>query len=100
MAIVTMREAKAKLTELARRVEKGESITVTRNGKPVLQLTAPAKSGGVNWAGIEEFKKKHGLKKLVTWVSPDFDEPLPADFLSTKAREPKKPAPKNAKPRA
>ena len=38
MRTVSMKEAKDRLTALARRVEKGEVITVTRNGKPVLDL--------------------------------------------------------------
>jgi prevent-host-death family protein len=32
-------EAKTKLSELLDRVERGESLTITRNGKPVARLT-------------------------------------------------------------
>ncbi len=35
-------EAKNRLSELLDRVQKGEEITITRNGKPVARLVAPA----------------------------------------------------------
>jgi prevent-host-death family protein len=95
MPTVTMREAKAKLPELARRVEQGESITITRNGQPVLELVAPRKRGGINLAGVEEMKRRPGVDKLVNWVSPDFDDPLPEDFLISSV---KLPAVKESKP--
>ena len=41
MTTVSIKEAKDKLTALARRVEKGETVTVTRNGKPVFDLVPP-----------------------------------------------------------
>jgi prevent-host-death family protein len=82
MTTVSMREAKNKLTELARRVEGGETIIVTRHGKPVLDLVPhKAKQGGINWEALEAFKKKHGIDKIVTYIADDFDDPLPEDFL-------------------
>jgi prevent-host-death family protein len=36
-------EAKTKLSALLDRVEKGEEIIITRHGKPVARLTAPAR---------------------------------------------------------
>jgi prevent-host-death family protein len=41
MKTVTIREAKNRLTELAREFEAGETIVVTRNGRPVLDLVPP-----------------------------------------------------------
>src|SRR5947209_3898195 len=38
MTIVSIKEAKNRLTALARLVEKGETVVVTRNGKPVFEL--------------------------------------------------------------
>jgi prevent-host-death family protein len=37
---VTAYEAKTKLPELLRRVEAGESFTITRRGRPVAEITA------------------------------------------------------------
>lgn len=81
MVQIPIREAKNKLTELARRVEAGETITVTRNGKPVMELVPTKKKGGIDWEGFEAFKKERGITQFVTYISPDFDDPLPEDFL-------------------
>lgn len=40
MDTVSLAEAKARLSELIDRVEAGESIDITRRGKPVARLTA------------------------------------------------------------
>jgi prevent-host-death family protein len=37
---VNLAEAKARLSELVDKVEAGESVTITRHGKPVAQLSA------------------------------------------------------------
>lgn len=81
MANVSIREAKTRLTELARRVEKGETIVVTRNGKPVLDLVPHRRKGGLNLDAIDEFKRKYGIAELVPYIAEDFDAPLPEDFL-------------------
>lgn len=43
MDMVSLADAKAHLSELVDRVEAGESIDITRRGKPVARLTAVAK---------------------------------------------------------
>jgi prevent-host-death family protein len=83
MTQVSIREAKNKLTELARRVEAGETITVTRNGKPVMELVPATKKGGINWEGLAAFKKEHGITNFFGEIPTDFDDPLPEDFLIT-----------------
>jgi len=81
MTIVPIKEAKNRLTELARRVEKGESVTVTRNGKPIFDLVPHRGRGGLNLKALAAFKKKHRIRNLVTRIAEDFDEPLVEDFL-------------------
>jgi len=82
MKTVSIRDAKNRLTELAREVEDGETITVTRNGKPVFDLVPhKPRRGGLRWEAIDEFKRKHKIKKIVLRISDDFDDPLPEDFL-------------------
>ena len=81
MTTVSLREARNRLTELARRVEAGETVVVTRNGRPVLDLV-PHPRGGLDLAAGERFKAKHGIAgPLVPYIAPDFDDPLPEDFL-------------------
>ena len=79
--MVSMKEAKNRLTELARRVEAGEAVTITRNGKPILDLVPHKKTGGINWEALEAYKREHGITRFVEEIPEDFDEPLPEDFL-------------------
>ncbi len=81
---VPVKEAKAKLTELLRAVEAGERITLTRHGKPIADLVP-------HLAGTEQ-KPMSVLERVaawhkanptpdIGWVSDDFDDQLPEDFL-------------------
>ncbi|QGM93309.1 type II toxin-antitoxin system Phd/YefM family antitoxin [Methylocystis rosea] len=81
MTTVSIKEAKNRLTELARQVEKGETIVVTRNGKPVFDLVPHQPKRGLRLDAVDEFKKRHGLQSIVTFIAEDFDAPLPEDFL-------------------
>ena len=81
MRTVSIKEAKDRLTALARRVEKGETIVVTRNGKPVLDLVPHRQKAGLRLEAIAAFKRKHGIRSIVTRIADDFDAPLLEDFL-------------------
>jgi prevent-host-death family protein len=81
MAIVSIREAKSRLTELARRVEQGETVVVTRNGRPVLDLVPHRARGRLDLTAAERFKAKHGIAQIVPAITDDFDDPLPEDML-------------------
>jgi antitoxin (DNA-binding transcriptional repressor) of toxin-antitoxin stability system len=81
---VSIKEAKDKLPELVRRAEAGETVVITRDGKPVADLSLhKVKRGGINWEALEDYKKKHGITKFVEFIAEDFDDPLPEDFLIT-----------------
>lgn len=89
MDTFTLEEAEARLAELAARVEQGETIVLTRDGKPVLDLVPHKKrTGGIDRAALEQFKRERGIDKIVTYIAPDFDDPLPEDFLITPLPEP------------
>jgi antitoxin (DNA-binding transcriptional repressor) of toxin-antitoxin stability system len=81
---ITVKEAETRFAELLRRAEAGEKVVMTRDGEAVAEL-APisTKKGGINWDALEAYKKKHGIKKFVEFISDDFDDPLPEDFLVT-----------------
>lgn len=81
MITVSIRDAKNRLTELARQVEKGETIVVTRNGRPVFDLVPHQTRKGLRLEAIDEFKKKHGITTIVPFIADDFDAPLTEDFL-------------------
>jgi prevent-host-death family protein len=81
MTTVPIREAKNRLTELARRVEQGETIVITRNGRPVLDLVPHRPRGALDLAAAERFKARHHVAQIVPAIPDDFDDALPEDFL-------------------
>lgn len=81
MKSVSIRDAKNRLTELAREVEEGETIVVTRSGRPVLDLVPHKKHGGLNLAAGKAYLRSKGIKNPVPYIAEDFDAPLPEDFL-------------------
>jgi len=78
---VSIRDAKNRLTELARTVENGETIVVTRNGRPVFDLVPHKPQRGLRLEALAEFKKRNGIKRIVTSMPADFDDALPEDVL-------------------
>jgi prevent-host-death family protein len=81
MKTVSIREAKNKLTELAREVEGGETIVVTRNGRPVFDLVPHRKKGGLDFEAGRAYLREQGIMNPFPYVADDFDDPLPEDFL-------------------
>jgi prevent-host-death family protein len=81
MDTVSIKQAKNEFTQLARKAEAGETITVTRNGQPVCDIVPHKKKGGIDWKAGERFLRERGIDKLFSYVAPDFDDPLPEDFL-------------------
>lgn len=81
MKTISIRDAKNRLTELAREVEKGKIIVVTRNGRPVFDLVPHKKQAGLNLAAGRTYLRSKGIKNPIPYIAADFDEPLPEDFL-------------------
>ena len=81
MKTVSIRDAKNRLTELAREVEAGDTIVVTRNGRPIFDLVPHRASEGLRLEAIDDFKRKHRIKAVVSYIADDFDEQLPEDLL-------------------
>jgi prevent-host-death family protein len=83
MSKISIKDGKNRFSELVRAAEDGETITVTRNGKPVCEIVPYKEKGGINWEAGEAYKRKHGITEFFSYVAPDFDDPLPEDFLIT-----------------
>jgi len=86
MASVNTYEAKNRLEELVRKAEDGEVTTITRDGLPVADLVPhkdKKKTGGINWEAGAAYKRAHGIGEFFGEMAPDFDDPLPEDFLIT-----------------
>ncbi|HWA04689.1 MAG TPA: type II toxin-antitoxin system prevent-host-death family antitoxin [Rhizomicrobium sp.] len=84
MTTVNIKDAKNRLSELGRKAEAGETVTVTRNGKPVFDIVPhKRKRGGTDWEAGERYMREHGIETFFGEPAPDWDDPLPADFLLT-----------------
>ena len=90
MKTVSLQEATRDLEALADAVERGEVVTVTRDGKPVLDLVPHAgpvetakeqPKGGLDLSAGEAYLRSKGIERVFGYVAEDFDEPLPEDFL-------------------
>ena len=66
-------EAKARLSELIRRVEAGEDIVVARGNRPVVRL--------VPYSSKAERSKGFGSMKGRVEIGPEFFEPLPDEEI-------------------
>ena len=81
MATVSIEEIKDRLTELARRVEHGETIVVTRDGEPVLDLVPHRRTSGPDLEAGQAYLRAIGISNPVPRIAKDFDNPLPEDVL-------------------
>ncbi|MEJ0040867.1 MAG: type II toxin-antitoxin system prevent-host-death family antitoxin [Rhizomicrobium sp.] len=86
MSTVSIKDGKNRFSELVRAAEGGETIVITRNGEPVCEITPYKKRGGTDWEAGEKFLRDRGIDRIASWVSPDFDDPLPEDFSSRPCR--------------
>lgn len=80
---ISVKDFKNKFSELVHRAESGETIIVTRHGKAVAEIGPPPKKtkSGIDFEAGKRFMEKHKIDKVVTYIAPDFDDPLPEDFL-------------------
>ncbi|WJR66031.1 type II toxin-antitoxin system prevent-host-death family antitoxin [Neorhizobium sp. CSC1952] len=81
MKTVSIREAQDRFDELAQDVEQGETVTVTRDGKPVFDIVPHKKRGGIDWEAGEAYLRSKGIVRTKGFIADDFDDPLPEDFL-------------------
>jgi antitoxin (DNA-binding transcriptional repressor) of toxin-antitoxin stability system len=73
MKMVSVAEAKARLSGLLDQIEDGETITITRHNVPVAEIRAVPRPS--------ERPRPWGLAKGTFEVPDDFDSPLPDEVL-------------------
>ncbi|MEG3149011.1 type II toxin-antitoxin system prevent-host-death family antitoxin [Sphingomonas sp. ZT3P38] len=77
---MSVREARAQFAAALAAVERGERVTITKNGKPVAELVAPPVKKGFDWERADRVRKELGLDTLPTPVLDEawreqFDDP-------------------------
>jgi len=81
MTQATIHQAKTHLSKLIRKALDGEEVIIAKRDKPLVRLEA---------IGSKTLKRKLGWGKgLVTYIAPDFDEPLEdfAEYMETAEEE-------------
>jgi prevent-host-death family protein len=74
---VNLYEAKTHLSALVEQAAQGEEIVIAKAGKPMARLVA------LEERGRKSKRRILGRNLLgITYVAPDFDEPLPEEFFS------------------
>jgi prevent-host-death family protein len=75
MLDVTLADAKAQLSELIERAERGESVQITRDGKPVARIV-----------GVRDMKKRAPFDFEALWALVD-QQPKPDVLVESGLRE-------------
>lgn len=81
MTQATIHQAKTHLSKLIRKALDGEEVIIAKRDKPLVRLEA---------VHTKKSKRKLGSGKgLVTYIAPDFDEPLKelAEYMETAGEE-------------
>ena len=73
MASVNIYDAKTRLSQLVDKAAAGEDVVVSRNGKPLVRITALV---------AEKRPVKFGVLKGKVKIAGDFDAPLPKEVLA------------------
>lgn len=73
MESVNIYDAKTRLSQLVDRAAAGEDVVVSRNGKPLVRITALVG---------EKRQVKFGVLKGKVRIAADFDAPLPNDVVA------------------
>ena len=71
---MSVREARANFAHALDAAERGEQVSITRNGKTVAELGPPAKKPGFDWARAEKVRTDLGLDTFES--GPDDDIPF------------------------
>jgi prevent-host-death family protein len=81
---VTVEQAKLELDQLLDRVEAGEEVIILRDGRPIALIVPVAASAGASDASPTAnpsaenppVRRVGWAKDIITYIAPDFDEPL------------------------
>lgn len=84
---VPMHRAKAELTKLVAAAERGERVTITRHGRPVVALMPMTQTGGFVFSLEDPVRASCGLPQSAVAVSVDVDNPTLSNEVLTGDRQ-------------
>ncbi|MDE0174139.1 MAG: type II toxin-antitoxin system Phd/YefM family antitoxin [Defluviicoccus sp.] len=59
---LSLREAKARLSELVSAARNGERVIITRHGRPAAELVRCDRRGGIDFDKLEETRRRLGIE--------------------------------------
>ena len=82
---VSIREAKAKFSELVSAVQSGERVVVTKHGRSVAEIRAVAGQGGIDFGRLDILRRELGIVNSSQEWPAEFDDPnVSRDVLGLK----------------
>lgn len=72
---VSIREAKARFTEITAAAACGERVVVTKHGRPFVELVPAATASGMDFDKAAIVRRELGLDGLTLTLPPTFDDP-------------------------
>lgn len=91
---MSVREARSNFAHALDLADKGETVTITKNGKAVAELGPPTKKVGFDWERAERVRKELGLDKFesaetdeIPFTGPEWTEEVWGDYFRKLERE-------------
>jgi prevent-host-death family protein len=72
---LSVRDAKARFSEVAEAASRGERVVVTRHGKPFVELVPAKERGGVDFEKLDAYRRKMGWENVEINLPDYFDDP-------------------------
>ena len=72
---MSIRDAKARFSEAIAAAERGESVIITKHGRPVAQINPPPVKKGLNFEAADAYLKEVGWKYQGEGWPAHFDDP-------------------------
>ena len=72
---LSLREAKARLSELVVAARNGERVIITKHGRPAAELVRCDRRGGIDFEKLEATRKRLGIEGDGEGWPEEFDDP-------------------------
>ena len=72
---LSLREAKARLSELVAAARNGERVIITRHGRPAAELVRCDRRGGIDFDKLEQTRRRLGIVGDGEGWPEEFDDP-------------------------
>jgi prevent-host-death family protein len=75
MLELSIRDAKARFSEVVAAAARGERVIVTKRGAPFVELVPARKKGGIDFDRLAEIRQELGIEQVEDAWPEEFDDP-------------------------